>query len=159
MILQRESPVTIWGWAFPGESISLDFNNKHYGAVTDKQGSWKIILQPVAAGGPYEMAFTASNKVEVKDIMFGDVWICSGQSNMEFMMERLVPLFETNLPGTDNPMIRMFKVPQSYNFKAAQYDFNAGEWQKATPESVLKFSAIAWYFADELYKSIMFLSG
>jgi len=152
MILQRESPITVWGWAFPGEKISLDFNNKQYGAVTDKQGSWKIILQPVAAGGPYEMAFTASNKVEVKDIMFGDVWVCSGQSNMEFMMERLVPLFETNLPGTDNPMIRMFKVPQHFNFKAAQYDFQAGEWQKATPESVIKFSAIAWYFADELYK-------
>jgi sialate O-acetylesterase len=152
MILQRESPVTLWGWASPGEAISLDFNNRQYSAVTDKQGSWKIRLQPVPAGGPYEMIFTASNRIVIRDILFGDVWICSGQSNMEFMMERLVPLFEKSLPGTDNPMIRMFKVPQEYNFKAAQPDFNRGEWQKATPENVLKFSAVAWYFADELYK-------
>lgn len=152
MILQRESEVTIWGWASPLERIGLDFNKKQYKTVTDSQGSWKIIIQPVAAGGPYEMTFTATNKVVVKNIMFGDVWICSGQSNMEFMMERLVPLFETSLPGTDNPMIRMFKVPQSYNFKAALVDFQSGEWQKATPESVLKFSAVAWFFADELYK-------
>ena len=152
MVLQRESPVTVWGWASPGESISLDFNNMQYSAVTDEQGSWKIRLQPVAAGGPYEMIFTASNRIVVKDILFGDVWVCSGQSNMEFMMERLVPLFETRLPGTDNPMIRMFKVPQDYNFKAAQHDFKGGGWQKATPENVLKFSAVAWYFADEFYK-------
>jgi sialate O-acetylesterase len=152
MILQGESPVTVWGWASPGEKISLDFDNKQYNTVTDKQGSWKIKLQPVAAGGPYEMTFTASNKVVVKDVLFGDVWICSGQSNMEFMMERLVPLFESKLPGTDNPMIRMFKVPQNYNFKSAQTDFQAGEWQKSTPETTLKFSAVAWYFADELYR-------
>jgi len=152
MILQRESPVMVWGWASPGEKILLDFNNRQYNAVTDELGSWKITLQPVAAGGTYEMTFTASNRIVVKDILFGDVWVCSGQSNMEFMMERLVPLFETRLPATDNPMIRMFKVPQNYNFKAAQYDFQVGEWQKATPESVLKFSAVAWYFADELFK-------
>jgi sialate O-acetylesterase len=154
MILQRESAVTVWGWASPGEKITLDFNKRQYNNVTDKQGLWKFTIQPVAAGGPYEMTFSASNKVVVKDILFGDVWVCSGQSNMEFMMERLVPLFETKLPGTDNPMIRMFKVPQNYNFKAAQNDFQAGGWQKATPESVLKFSAVAWYFADELYKKV-----
>jgi sialate O-acetylesterase len=152
MILQRESPVAVWGWASPAEKILLDFNNRQYNAVTDKQGSWKITIPPVAAGGPYEMVFTASNRVVVKDILFGDVWVCSGQSNMEFMMERLVPLFESKLPGTDNPMIRYFKAPQNYNFKAAQYDFPSGEWLKATQENVLKFSAVAWYFADELYK-------
>jgi sialate O-acetylesterase len=152
MILQRDSPFIIWGWASPDEDIRLDFNNRQYKAVTDKQGSWRITLPPVAAGGPYEMVFTASNKIVLKDILFGDVWVCSGQSNMEFMMERLLPLFETKLPGTDNPMIRMFRVPQDYNFKVAGHDFQTGEWQRATPESVLKFSAVAWYFADELYK-------
>jgi sialate O-acetylesterase len=152
MILQRELPVRVWGWASPGENILLDFNNRQYKTAADKAGSWEIMLAPVSAGGPYEMKFTASNKVEVKDIFFGDVWVCSGQSNMEFMMERLLPLFETQLPGTDNPLIRMFRVPQNYNFKAVQYDFPSGGWQKATPESVLKFSAVAWYFADELYK-------
>ncbi len=152
MILQRESPVNLWGWASPGEKILLDFNNTHLDAVTDSQGSWKILLPPIAAGGPYEMTFTASNRVVVKDILFGDVWLCSGQSNMEFMLNRLVPLFDSELPGTDNPMIREFKVPQKYNFKEAQTDFQTGEWQQATPESVLKFSAVAWYFADELFK-------
>ena len=152
MVLQRDSTIRIWGWASPGEKISLEFNKGQYSAVTDEQGSWKITLPPVSAGGPFEMIFSASNKVVVKDILFGDVWLCAGQSNMEFMLERLVPLFETKLPGTDNPMIRQFKVPQIYNFKSAQYDYQAGEWQKATPESVLKFSAVAWYFADELYK-------
>lgn len=152
MVLQRESPVTLWGWASPGEGILMDFNNRQYKAVADKMGSWRITIQPMVSGGPYEMTFTASNKIILKDIMFGDVWLCAGQSNMEFMMERLVPLFETNLPGTDNPMIRMFRVPQVYNFKSPPDDFQAGGWQKATPESVLKFSAVAWYFADELYK-------
>ncbi len=152
MILQRESPVTIWGWASPGEKIRMDFNNSHYETVCDLEGSWKISIPPVAAGGPFEMTLKASNTVVIKDILFGDVWVCAGQSNMEFMMTRLLPLFETIIPGTGNPMIREFKVPQNYDFKEARNNFQVGEWQKATPESVLKFSAVAWYFADELYK-------
>jgi len=152
MILQRESPTVVWGWASPGEKIVLNFDRNQYTAVTNEHGSWKITLPPVHAGGPHEMTFTASNQITVRDILFGDVWLCSGQSNMEFMMARLLPLFESKLPGTNNPMIREFKVPQNYNFKEAQNDFQTGEWQKATAENVLKFSAVAWYFADELFK-------
>lgn len=152
MILQRGSPARIWGWASPGEKIQLNFKGGEFTVKTDTQGSWNITLPPEAAGGPYEMTLSASNIIVIRDIFFGDVWVCSGQSNMEFRMERLLPLFESKMPGIDNPLIRQFKIPQNYNFKAAQADFQAGEWQKATPENVPNFSAVAWYFADELYK-------
>ncbi len=89
MVLQRDVPVNIRGWASPGEKVSLSFRNKTFRAVTDKGGSWNISLPAQKAGGPWTMVFRGKNQVEVSDVLFGDVWICTGQSNMVLPMERV----------------------------------------------------------------------
>ncbi|MDQ4140819.1 MAG: sialate O-acetylesterase, partial [Bacteroidota bacterium] len=81
MVLQRDTKTKIWGWAAPAEKITLTFQNKTYHTVADQDGNWLISLPSQRAGGPYEMTISGSNKIILKNILFGDVWICSGQSN------------------------------------------------------------------------------
>jgi len=89
MVLQRNEKVKVWGWAAAGEKVSVIFNDKKYETTTDASGKWMVMLSAMKAGGPYTMKINASNEVIVKDILVGDVWICSGQSNMALSMERV----------------------------------------------------------------------
>src|SRR5674476_893147 len=82
MILQRDTKVKIWGWASPGEKIKIDFLNKKYKIVADAKGNWMVELSPMKAGGPYTMKIDAKNHIVLNDILIGDVWFCSGQSNI-----------------------------------------------------------------------------
>src|SRR3954462_10776567 len=82
MILQRDTRIRIWGWAGNGEKINIEFNKKKYKAITGADRKWSVWLSPMKAGGPYTMRINARDKIELKDILIGDVWICSGQSNM-----------------------------------------------------------------------------
>ncbi|HYH57072.1 MAG TPA: sialate O-acetylesterase, partial [Anseongella sp.] len=88
MVLQRDMPVHIWGWADPGEKIDITFGGKSYGATADAAGNWKATLKKMKAGGPYRMTLSAGNRIELKNILIGDVWVCSGQSNMEWPLEK-----------------------------------------------------------------------
>ena len=88
-ILQRNVSLTIWGWASPGEKVELSFKNEVYKAEADQDGKWEVVLPPQGEGGPYEMDFRGDNEILLKNILFGDVWLCSGQSNMELTMQRL----------------------------------------------------------------------
>lgn len=87
MILQRNSKVRIWGWASPKEKIKIDFLKRRYSCVSDAKGNWVIILSPMVAGGPFAMKINAKNHIVLSDILIGDVWLCSGQSNMVHQME------------------------------------------------------------------------
>ena len=87
MILQRDTKINIWGWAASGEKVNIRFNGKSYKTTTSKDGKWMIVLSPMKAGGPYTMDISGSNKITLKDILIGDVWICSGQSNMVHQMK------------------------------------------------------------------------
>jgi len=148
MILQRDIPVKIWGWATPGEEISLQFNSLEYYTVTDKSGNWQIILPEQKAGGPYSITIQGNNTKTINDVLFGDVWVCSGQSNMELWIHRVMPLYKKI---EAHPQIRQFMVPQNYNLHEPQTDFASGSWVAATPETVGDFSATAYFFALELY--------
>src|SRR4051812_35828932 len=86
MVLQRDASIRLWGWASPKEKISIRFANKKYATVTDAGGKWMLSLPPMKAGGPYTMQIDASNHLSLKEILIGDVWICSGQSNMVHQM-------------------------------------------------------------------------
>ena len=152
MVLQRSDTTKIWGWASPKEKIKLSFRQKTYETTADQSGNWFIKLPPQAAGGPYEMTFTASNKVTLKDILFGDVWICSGQSNMELPLDRLIDQYPKEIKEANYPQIRQFLVPDEYNFKSAQQDVSAGAWKTATAENILDFSGVAYFFALDLHK-------
>jgi sialate O-acetylesterase len=152
MILQRDMPVKIWGWASPGEEISLQFNDSHYHTVAEKSGDWQIALPGQKAGGPHSITVKASNSITIEDIWFGDVWICSGQSNMELPVRRVLPLYEQEIAAAAYPQIRQFQVPQRYHFNNPQTDFESGRWTAAYPGSVLDFPAAAYFFALELYR-------
>ena len=150
MVLQRETPVNIWGWAAAGEKVTLRFNNLSFQTETSTDGKWQIALPPQKAGGPFEMEISASNKLVLKDILFGDVWLCSGQSNMEYPMNRLIDKYAAEIAGCENSYIRQFKVPQKYDFNAPVDDYSAGSWVAVNPETILNFSGVAYFFAKEL---------
>lgn len=152
VILQRDEKVKIWGWAAPNEHIELSFKAKVYDTKADQNGDWDIILPAQKAGGPYEMNFTARNTISIKNILFGDVWICSGQSNMELPMERVKEKYGAVIKNATHNTIRHFLVPDAYNFKKEETDVSSGSWIAASPENILGFSAVAYFFADEIYK-------
>ncbi|MFL9832267.1 sialate O-acetylesterase [Flavobacterium sp. ST-87] len=152
VVLQRNEKVKIWGWAAPNESIQLEFKAKTYTAKANAEGNWNIVLPAQKAGGPYEMVFKATNEIKVKDILFGDVWICSGQSNMELPMERLKEKYGAVIKNAKNSNIRQFLVLDKYDFSQEQTDLDAGEWVSADPKTVLEFSGVAYFFAKAIYE-------
>ena len=151
MVLQRDAPVKIWGWAAPGESIRLEFMDSTYQIKASDKGEWSVMLGKLKAGGPYKMTLRASNLITLSDILVGDVWVCSGQSNMEYPMSRLSHYYTREIASSDNPMIRQFIVPQQYNFNRELNDLPYGSWKPANPSNLLQFSAVAYFFARELF--------
>ncbi len=152
MILQRDTKINIWGWASPNENIELDFKGKKYNVTTSEEGKWSIQLPSQKAGGPYEMTLKASNTIVLKNILFGDVWLCSGQSNMELPMERLKDKYKDVIAKSENSNIRQFLVPDEYYFEKERNDFSSGEWISANPNSVLQFTGVGYFFATEIYE-------
>lgn len=151
MVLQRNADIKIWGWASANEKISVSFNDATYNTVADEKGNWSLTLSPMSAGGPYEMRIAGLNVLTIKDIMIGDIWVCSGQSNMELNMKRASPLYPDIIANCKNENIRQFIVPKTYNFSGPQKDTGPGKWIKADPDNIMDFSAVAYFFARELY--------
>lgn len=152
MVLQRDSNVRIWGWAAPRERVSVRFIDSSYEAIADSSGSWAVTLPKLSAGGPYTMMLMAGDTITIQDILIGDVWICSGQSNMELPMRRVSPIYESEIAGATNDSIRYFAVPQTYDFNRPHEDYQYGGWKKTNPQTVLNFSAVAYFFATELFE-------
>jgi len=149
MVLQREAPVKIWGWASPKENVTLKFLGQNFKTKADKKGNWEITLPAQESGGPYEIRI---NDITIKDILFGDVWLCSGQSNMELPIRRTLDLYADEAKDANNPYIRYFRVPMKYNFTGEESDLQGGEWQAVTPANILEFSATAYFFSKNLYE-------
>ncbi|MBP7613232.1 MAG: hypothetical protein KA753_08740 [Paludibacter sp.] len=149
MVLQRDVPLKIWGWADPSEKVKVEFLGKTYRAKADKRGNWKIELPAIAAGGPYTMTV---NELEVKDILMGDVWLCSGQSNMELMVYRVLDLFQKEIEQTNNTHIRYFKPTIRTDSQTPQNDFKEGTWLPSTQENIMNFSSLSYFFGDQLYQ-------
>lgn len=152
MVLQRNTPLAVWGWANPGESVVVEFKGKKYPAKADSDGKWLVKIAPQKAGGPFQMRVRGTNEILVSDIMIGEVWVCSGQSNMELKMRRVRPRYEKEMAAADNPAIRLFEVPQRFDFNTPQTDLRAGTWKALTPQTVPDFSAVAYFFAQNLYE-------
>jgi sialate O-acetylesterase len=152
MILQRDMPLKLWGWANSDETVSVWLNNEFVGKTVATDGQWQIPLAAQTAGGPYVIKVIAENTLIIDDVYFGDVWLASGQSNMELSMARVAEAYPQDLVSANYPQIRQFLVPQHYNFKEPQDDFASGEWMLASSTNVSRFSAVAFYFARELYQ-------
>lgn len=147
MVLQRNQKLNVWGKADAGEKVEVKFLNKNYKTIADPTGNWKITLPEQKAGGPYTMTI---NEITLKDILIGDVWLASGQSNMELPMRRLTPLYADEIKNANNQNIRFFTVPQKYNFKSPQTELDGGKWEATNSQTILNFSGVAYFFAKEL---------
>ena len=150
MVLQRGQPVRIWGWAKAGEAVAVTFRANTYRATTGPDGQWRVTLPAQTAGGPYTLVISASNKIELQDVLVGDVWFCAGQSNMELPMRRVRDKYPQEIANATNPRIRQFDVPMRYDFNGPKADVTGGRWVAATPETVLNFSAVGYFFAKEI---------
>ncbi len=154
MILQRDANVNLWGRASSHEKISVKFNKKILLTQSDDHGNWKIILPPVTAGGPYSIEFSGKNKIVINNILFGDIWFCSGQSNMVHQMNIHDVRYAKEITEANYPQIRQFWVPNTNNLSGPQTDLPSGSWQAAVGENVRPFSAIAYFFARKIYDEL-----
>ncbi|TGE23468.1 sialate O-acetylesterase [Hymenobacter metallicola] len=151
MILQRDAPVAVWGWAKPGEKVTVTLAGKTATATTGPDGQWRTSLPKLKAGGPYEMTVAGTNRITLKDVLVGDVWVCSGQSNMETPMSRLRDKYPDVVAQANNPQIRQFNVDLRYAFNGPKADVAGGKWVMTTPQNVLAFSGVAYFFAKTLF--------
>ena len=164
MVLQRNKPIRFWGTANSNEIVEIDFNNQKRSASVNKSGSWEIEFPPLEAGGPYKIKISSETKViNLNDVLIGDIWLCSGQSNMEFRLKQ-------SAGGADDikfaklPEVRLFNMqPVAYTNNVAwekntldlinqlQY-FTQTEWKSTTPEIAKDFSAVAYHFGKTVYE-------
>ena len=152
MVLQRDRAVPIWGTADPGESVTVKFGSQSRTAVAGGDGKWTIRLSPMRASAtPQTMIVEGRNRIELKDILVGEVWLVSGQSNMQRLLSETAN-GEQAIAGANHPLIRLFNVSRQVAFKHAQPPL--GVWRACSPESVKEFSAAGYYFGVELEKEL-----
>lgn len=152
MILQRDIKIKIWGWAAKDEKVSVKFNGKSYKTKADANGKWSVLLLPMKAGGPYTMDIAGSNKITLKEILIGDVWICSGQSNMVHQMNIHDVTYAKDIAEANYPQIRHFWIPTLTSLEGPKDDLPTGFWKSAIPEDIRPFSAVAYFFARKIYE-------
>ncbi len=156
MVLQREMPLVIWGWAQPGETVNVELATEKQQTTANDKGEWKVTVPAMKAGGPYTLTVTGSNTVRFDDVMLGEVWLCSGQSNME-MGIGMVQHGKEEIAAANNPGIRLLMVPNRWT-PEPQNDM-AGTWKLCNPQTIAEdgwggFSATAYFFGRELHKKL-----
>lgn len=152
MVLQRDRKIPVWGWADPAEQVKITFNHKTYTAVAGKDSTWSVSMDAMKAGGPYAMTVSCrTNEISIKDILMGDVWVCSGQSNMEFALSGSKALYQQEIANSTNVNIRHFYVSKTVS-DTPLTDVASPGWRSANPQSVLGFSAVAYFFAKTMYE-------
>ncbi|GAB3982487.1 sialate O-acetylesterase [Spirosoma terrae] len=152
MVLQRDATIKVWGWASPGERITVQFQKKTYKTVTGANGQWQVKLPPIPAGGPFTMDITGKSRIELKDILVGDVWFCSGQSNMVHQLNIHDVTYAREIAEANFPQIRQFWIPTLTNLQGPQNDLPNGQWKAAVGEDVRPFSAVAYFFAKTIHQ-------
>lgn len=152
MVLQRERPLPIWGWADPGEEVTVTLAAQKASAKADEKGRWKVTLQPMKADGkPHTMIIVGKNKIALDDILIGEVWLGSGQSNMEWSINQSQKSKEYTAEA-DRPTIRLFQVPK-VQAPAPANDVKA-KWEVCSPKTVGRFSAVLYHFGVRLQKEL-----
>ena len=154
VVLQRQKPIPVWGWANPNESVSVAFNGQNKTSTADSSGKWTVIFAPMeATGKPLEIKVAAkSGNVTVKDVLIGEVWLCSGQSNMEWSVKQSNN-FAAEKRDAEYPQIRQFYVEHNVEI-IEQKDLKSGEWKASSAETVGDFTAVGFFFAREIYQKL-----
>lgn len=152
-VLQCQKRIRIWGWDSPGRTVTVRFLEKEYSGSSGEDGRWQAWLPACDPGGPYllEVWDDAGERICLSDILVGTVWFCSGQSNMELPMERVRDRYPKEVANCENPRIRTFKITEKADFKGPAEELDSGEWKAAAPDTILRFSATAYFFAKELF--------
>ena len=152
MVLQRDKQIPIWGFADSNESVEIHFNKQVKKTTADKNGKWTVNLSAEKAGGPFELTIIGKNKITIKNVLVGEVWICSGQSNMEFQVFKTMN-GEKEIADANYPMIRHFGVAQDLS-GTPKDDLKQGKWEEANKKNVGNFTAVGYYFARKLYAEL-----
>ncbi len=156
MVLQRDKPVAIWGWADKGEKVTVNINNQSASATTDENGKWMVYIPQMKYGGPYTLKAVGKNTITLNDIYIGEVWICSGQSNMVMTVAKEDRYWcgvyneEQEVAKANYPLIRMYTV--DFNTSDIPSDTCTGLWEAVSPQTVGHMSAAAYFFARDIYE-------
>ena len=156
MVMQRGKSIPVWGWADKGEQVSIQFNKKQYSTIADEQGRWRIDLPKMKAGGPYiiEVRGEGQEVREITDVLIGDVWLCSGQSNIDVHIERVYPQYVQEIDSYENPQIRLFRVQNDTDTHGPKSDIKptAINWKPLTKQNAWPFSAVGYFLGKRMYE-------
>ncbi|MFM9988498.1 sialate O-acetylesterase [Flavobacterium sp.] len=154
MVLQRNSEIQIWGWANPKEEVKIttSWNHQEYKIIADNNANWRIIIPTPKEGGPYSIIFKGYNEINLKNILIGEVWLCSGQSNMEMNANWGIQNGEEEAKKATNANIRFFSVEKS----SSSHPQNnvSGKWSVCSPETMKNNSAVAYFFANRITEDL-----
>lgn len=152
MVLQRNQTVSIWGTADKNNTVKIKFVGKQYKTVAGDDGKWLIELPEMKAGGPYEMTVSdESSKTVISDVMIGDVWMCSGQSNIDVTIERVYPQYREEIDNYKNDNIRLFRVYTNYS-TTPKHDVKPTQWRRLSKNDAWQFSAVGYFLAKKMYE-------
>lgn len=153
VVLQRQKPITVWGWATAKEKITVTLAGQTQAAITDADGKWTLKFSPLEAGGPFIMTVSnKTNSLKINDILIGEVWLCSGQSNMEWSVKQ-ADNFKVEKKNANFPQIRHFFVEHEVTM-TPEMDLKTGAWKVASEETVGDFTAVGFFFAREIYQKL-----
>ncbi len=152
MVLQRDVLIPIWGWANPNEAITVKFHDQSKTTTADSKGNWMLKLDVEKAGGPFQLIISGENTIQINNVLVGEVWLCSGQSNMEWLVQYSLNA-KQEIRTANYPNIRHIKVDKTIN-SLSQRDISNGRWNICDSTTVGDFSAVAYFFARKLYNEL-----
>lgn len=150
-VLQRDEPINLWGYASPKEKITIQINKEKYKTQANEKGHWEVKIPAHPAGGPHTIILKGKNEIKVEDVLFGDVWLGSGQSNMVVNMERVKEKYPDDIASANYPQIRNFFIKTMTDLTGPQKDFPDGQWVVVSPQNVLTMGAVTYFFAREIH--------
>ncbi|MCS7237613.1 MAG: sialate O-acetylesterase [Thermoguttaceae bacterium] len=151
MVIQQQRPVKVWGWADPGEKVEVSFAGQSRSVVADSEGRWLVVLDPVSAGGPQSLVVAGKNRIQLEDVLVGEVWVGSGQSNMQWPVSRSMNA-EKEIAEANWPKIRLFTVARK--IAATPQEDCEGQWVVCTPQTIADFSAVLYFFGRKLHQEL-----
>ncbi len=155
MVLQRGKAIPVWGLALSGETVRVTFRDKVYEAIADADGRWQVNLPQQKAGGPYTLSIEqGEERMEITDVLIGDVWLCSGQSNIDVTIERVYPQYGKIIDDYENAKIRMFRVQTDYDAHGPKRDIRPTSinWKPVSKENAWLFSAVGYFLGREMFE-------
>ena len=151
MVLQSGAPVPVWGWAGPGEQVRVSMGAQSLNTAADGEGRWRVSLAALPAGGPHTLTVSGENDIRIEDVLVGEVWLCSGQSNMEWRLQQSADA-EAEMAAAKWPEIRMFIV--AHSVADLPQDTCSGAWVVCSPEAAGAFSAVGYFFGRDLHRQL-----